>query len=208
MPQKKNMVFLPNGYDVEEMSDSKPATEPQQLKYFLYAGILYDTSILLFEEFVQQIGAIQNETPDLLNGLEFHFYITDREIFKSVVEKYQINCIKFFDHVSLAEIQIVIANSIGCMLFLPPKFEFSLSTKFYEYILHNKKLLVFTNPGEVGNIVQEHNLGYVMQPGAMKKPFQTALKEMTAANFVNQHTFNIANYSVGKLTEGIIPYLK
>lgn len=208
IPQKQNLIFLPNGYDVDEVSISNHSLNPDRIKYFLYAGILYDTSINLFEEFVQQIVVMQKETPDLLNEIQFHFYISDRGMFKNVVDKYRLDNIKFFDHVPLPEIQNVIANSIGCMLFLPPKFEFSLSTKFYEYISHNKKLLVFTNPGEVGNIVQQYNLGYVMHPGAMKNQFKLALKELNEPDFIHQHTFNITNYSVEKLAEVIIPYLQ
>jgi glycosyltransferase involved in cell wall biosynthesis len=209
-PHKKtNFTCIPNGFDPDEIRPVPQGSRNGAVKYFVYTGILYDISIRLFEEFLQQIEQVLKDSPKLLSDLEFHFYIPEQDVFKKEVlrrglEKY----VKFFNLVPLTEIQQVISNAYGCMLFLPPQFEFSLSTKFYEYVSYNKKILLFSNPGEVAQIIEQHHLGYVMLPGKMEIPFKKALSDLASGKELLQHTFPLSDYSIESLAKRIDTFLK
>lgn len=210
IPEKKqDFIYVPNGFDPDEMKFDRTANNSSSKKYFVYTGILYDISIHLFEEFLQQIQRLLTEDERLLKDTEFHFYIPEQEQFKKVVHKYRLDhVVKFFNQVPLKEIQAIIASSVGCMLFLPPRFEFSLSTKFYEYVSYDKKILLFSNPGEVAKIINQHQLGYVMLPGEMYKPFKKGMQDILSGAPLPPHTFNLGDYSVESLAGKIAPYFK
>ncbi len=202
--RQKDFIFVPNGYDKEEIVDEIPMEQYSGVKYFVYTGVLYDISIGLFEEFVLQLKEISDKNPLLLHNIEFHFYIPEQDQFKKIANKQNmIKYIKFFDQVPLREIQKVISNSIGGMLFLPPLFEFSLSTKFYEYVSHKKRILVFSNPGDVAKLVEKHQLGYAMLPGNMRLPLEKAIDELSTEQELPPHTFDLTEFETQALTSRI-----
>ncbi|MFL5752134.1 MAG: hypothetical protein ACJ76F_01910 [Bacteroidia bacterium] len=210
IPEKtQNFIFIPNGFDPDEINTALADKKKNALNYFVYTGILYDISIGLFNEFLLQVSELMREGSELLKNTEFHFYIPEQAQFKKSVEEHGLeNIVKFFDLVPLSEIQKIISQSSGGMLFLPPQFEFSLSTKFYEYVSYGKKILLFSNPGEVAEIIKKHGLGYVMLPGKMAEPFKTAIMDLNSGKELPEHTFNLQDYSIANLTEKIIPYFK
>ena len=94
------------------------------------------------------------------------------------------------------------------MLFLPPKYEFSLSTKFYEYVSKNKKIIVISYDGSTPDLIINNQLGYVVNPQNMYKDLENALCKLSALKDNTSSEFDLEKYSVETLAKTVRLYLK
>ncbi len=211
LPSEKNkFVTIPNGYDTDEVftSDAIVKTNKEKIKNIVFAGTLYDNVTGVFEEFVIAVNELGAEMPEVFSDIQFHFYIHRLPQFEKIVSNHNCRSVLFFDHLPLSKIQEVISQSYACILFLSPNYEFSLSTKFFEYLSKNKKILVFSKPGLTPDLIQKNNLGYVMTPTTIKKDLRLAITELSSGNYNSPHTFDIGSYTIGNISNSLKQYFK
>ena len=206
--EKKKFVTIPNGYDTDEVfaSETNTSSNKERKKNIVFAGTLYDNVTNGFEEFVIAVNELTAEMPEIFSDIQFQFYIHHLPQFEKIVSDHKCKSVHFFDHLPLSKIQEVISQSYACMLFLSPNYEFSLSTKFFEYLSKNKKILVFSKPGSTPDLIQKNNLGYVMTPSTIKKDLHNAITELAGGKYNSPHTFDIGSYTIENITNSLKQY--
>jgi glycosyltransferase involved in cell wall biosynthesis len=181
-----------NGFDSNDFvkADSSDKLSDNIVR-FVFAGNLYNGLDYILPEFVSAIKKISQ----LKKGqFEFRFFGSAPSYFIEAIK--EIDEIKFFGTVSLDRVHDEIRNGDYTMLFLPKDVLFSKSTKFYEYVSHEKPIIVFSDPGETGVYVEDEGIGFHCETGTiletLKAKLGNSIDETYYSNF-NSSQFDIAN---------------
>lgn len=145
---------IANGFDFDDVKAFKNANSIQNHR-LIFTGSLYDQSdhgFGLFRDFITKF-AIQY--PDLQN-LVADFYGSVPDKFRKQVQQQNVN---YNASIPLNEVYGELANSQACMLFLTDDINYSISTKFCEYLALGKPVVVFSKGGATAELVESHGLG-------------------------------------------------
>jgi glycosyltransferase involved in cell wall biosynthesis len=156
--QKHKFYTLDNGFDKEDFQNIKKKSDYSKTR-FLFAGTFYNKAINVFENFLTGLDRLKEKNKDFYYNLMFDFYGNIPLKIKEMADRHN-KIIKFNGLIPMYSVYEEIANSEYLMLFLMDEMNFSLSTKFYEYILQNKPVVLFANEGEAGKFIENKQIGY------------------------------------------------
>ncbi len=209
-------VTIPNGFDKEDFESVSelPKPDPDKIS-IVYAGTLYLNLQYILKPFFKALGEIKKNNLELYNKIKIEFIGNFPKEYEPFLKEYDIrDAVKLFPKLPLKEVFGKINNSNYCMLILNDVYNFSLSTKFYEYISRKKKILVVSNKGDSAEFIEKHKLGKWINP---KNAYEDLLKTLQPADGKNddlwESDLDINDFSIEKLTnklEGLInsPYAK
>ena len=204
VPQRKNsFLLIENGYDPDEITKGSILKNKNQKIKLIFAGTLYQNIEYIFEPFINALIKLKNENRALYELFEMEFYGEFPTQYKQLINKNNIEIIKTHNSIGLNEIQNKIAQADLGMLFLINDVNFSLSTKFFEYILANKKIVVFTSPGKTSDFIVKNKLGYAANPSTIYETLKLIFEDFKSNNLELNSSFDVEQYSIKQLTNKI-----
>ena len=203
---KKKAYTIPNGYDKEDLLEinTEKKTNKKTIS-FVFTGNLYNNIDNVFKPFCNAIIDVKNMYPELYKRLEFNFFGNHSHAHRQYVIKNNLYCITFHNAIPLKSTLEEINNSDYCMLFLNDIYAFSLSTKFYEYILLKKEIVLFSQWGKASEYIVENKLGYWIKPDdTLKDLLQLIRDHESGTQATRSEKFDYTQFSIEK----IIPRLE
>lgn len=208
-PQLKNQSekfkTIPNGFDLEDFPSIKESTNQHKLRLIL-AGTFYNESIHLLTELVEALNQIKNESPHLYQLMQFDFYGNVPTTFHSITQNHENIC--YQGKTSLSNMYIEISRSNLGMLFLMDQGNYSLSTKFYEYIALQKPVACFALQGNTIEFIEKNNIGYGLPKGNIKEALMRIVDDFTKNQLRSTKNFDLKTYDVKYLSQHFIEILK
>lgn len=196
---KTNCFTLINGFDDDDFSNIKNTNNNSSDNItFVYTGNLYTEIDYVFVPFCDALAKLKRENFEIYQTLKFNFYGNQPTNYKGIVNDKKLDIINFHPQVPLNDALMKISESNYCMLFLNKNYNFSLSTKFCEYIALNKKIVIFSNKGNASNYIVSKNLGFWLNPDTIYNDLLSILK------YKNSNTHDISDirssFSIKSLT--------
>lgn len=183
---------IPNGFDPMDKLSEEKIDSKNDLRFVL-SGTFYKKAIHVFKEFISELQKAKEVYPELHKASFEFFGDVDEEVKDLAKDESNV----FFQNaVSMQIAHEKIANSNGGLLFLTDDLTYSFSTKFYEYLLYNKKVLVFSKEGKTGNYVYDKGIGYRFFLGRMKEGFDSLIKDYRENNLSFPESFDLKSESI------------
>lgn len=199
-------ITLRNGFDRQDFPLlNQPRKDGNKLR-FIFTGTLYDKAMHLFPEFIAALDSIQQKQPEAYAMMQFDFYGKVPENFFSLVERHSI--IAFKGSLPLAQVYTEIAASDLGMLFLTDDLTYSLSTKFYEYMVSRKPVACFSKKGKTSDFIDQERIGYALNENNMEQTLLAIVEQRQQNNLRKVDQFDTSSYDISNLTEKILALLK
>jgi glycosyltransferase involved in cell wall biosynthesis len=144
---KKNVFTLPNGFDPEDITGTEMENK-RALKElnFVFAGTLYHNLNKILVPFLEALSKLKTNNKEIYETLHIKFYGLFPKEYLKLLEYFNLtDVIKVKGEVGLTEAYKKIAKADACLLILNDAYNFSLSTKFCEYIGFRKKIIVVSS---------------------------------------------------------------
>ncbi len=200
-------VAIPNGLDKEDFSINDNVIKEDGKLKFIFGGTFYTKALHVFKEFCEDLLQLKTSYPNIYKELQFDFYGTIPDEFNYISK--EVDIIKFYGQVSKDKIYEMISESDIPMLFLTDDMNYSLSTKFYEYIYHKKTIAIFSKKGDAGKYVEENGIGYACFMGDIYNSLLNIHTDWKNNQLRFNNKYDISKHDVESLTqEKIIPLLK
>ena len=145
---------IANGFDFDDVAAFTDSESVQNMR-MIFTGSLYDKSDHGFGLFKDFMTSFSTEN-DSLNNLKADFYGNVPDKFKHALQQ---SNVRYNKSIPLNEVYAELANSQACMLFLTDDINYSISTKFCEYLALGKPVVVFSKGGATAELVESHGLG-------------------------------------------------
>ena len=184
---KEKFKTIPNGYDVDDL---EIAVDKQSNNSIVFAGTFYQDATQKFYNFINALNEVKKTNPSLLNEFNFIFYSQFNFEYKHFIKNLPI---EVKPPISLSSIHKVISKSRACMLFLSNDINYSLSTKFCEYIAYQKPVVVFSNKGYTADFVKKNDLGYAVNDENIVSDLTKALDELKKNNYTSDYNYEQYN---------------
>lgn len=191
---------LNNGFDKEDFVTVSTSNNghPNRIQ-FIYAGAIYEETEYILDPFFDAINQLSS-VPGIQDKVSFNFYCDIDDKYKNKISGNSI--MKIFKPVSLTEIHQIINTNDACMLFLTKDMRDSFSTKFYEYVFHEKFILVFSEKGETGCFVEKNKIGLHISPQDILTKITEIINNPNSIKFNKE--FNSSTFDVRNITNSII----
>ncbi len=195
---KDKFITVPNGYDSSETvvdANTNIVLNKSRLN-FVFTGSYYDQAIYLFDLLITAVKKNIQLNPK--NEFHFHFFGSGMKPLQAKVKLEKLEAYFTFGQLdTIAKVNSVIAQADYCTLFLTDDINYSLSTKFCEYIKFKKPIVVFAKDGYTGTFVEKNKLGYFVQNEHMFSQLQDIICQPN--KFIFPNDFDIEQFSVERL---------
>lgn len=201
---------IDNGFDKDDFADVSirngiPETGKIQ---FLFAGSFYPGAQHILEDFIDSLTRLKESHPEVYHQLSFTFFGGVPDFFHTTIAPHK-EILQHGGTISLNEVYQKIAESNFMTLFLLDEMNYSLSTKFYEYISQNKPVVVFARGGSAGEFVRDNNLGYFADFGHMDHTLIELVKEYNSGlRFNPKNQVDTSLFDVENLTQRVIKVIE
>lgn len=200
---------LPNGFDTEDFG-SKPQliqTTNSHTINIVFAGTFYTKSVHVFEKLIKSMLKLEEEFPEKKGFLSFTFIGSITDAINPYFEAYP-HILKFLGKKSLQETYQIIAEADACALFLTDDLNYSFSTKFYEYLGMQKKIITFSKvKGNNAKFIEQNKLGFALCFDSI----DDVLKDFYFSDKLQRQeknpTFDREQYNVKNLTKTLETFL-
>jgi hypothetical protein len=194
-------VTLPNGFEEDFFHTGTNLIKLESEKVnIVFTGSFYDNAFYLFRNLIDTISQLKNNS-----RVKFYFIGSNFESLVKYVSNSNVKDLFYFDKVaSSAEVDLVLQQATYSMLFLTDDINYSLSTKFCEYIKHRKPILLFSKEGFTSNCIIDNNLGWHITDDNINQVLDQII---SGPEKVFPNNFDVNQFSVGKITEDLINLL-
>lgn len=158
-----NCLTIANGYDKEDFKTPQITNKNNGFINLLFSGSFYSGAEYLLNDLNSALLKLKNENSKLYNKIKIKF-IGNIPFSTNFYVKSNPSIFQFVGKIKLQETVKAINNSDGCLLFLTDDINYSLSTKFCEYLFCQKPILVFSKPGKTSDFINKNNLGVSVSP--------------------------------------------
>ncbi len=188
-------ITLPNGYDHEEtgIRNDDNLKLSQDYINLAFTGTFYGQAQYLFKALIEALN------DDRLQKFRFYFFGNGLDAIKNMVPPALANRFVFGYYSDVKQVNSLIAQCDLAMLFLTDDINYSLSTKFCEYIKFRKKTIVFSKPGFTAYFVTENKIGYHIGEDNMRNNLLKIVEDFENDNKFPE-TFNVEEFSIKNLT--------
>ena len=196
-------VTLNNGFDPNENASVEiPQLEMSQEKVNLvFTGSFYDKATNRFQLLLECL-----QKNDYQN-LHFYFFGPGNRNLKNLVPKELTKKFTFGSFDKISQVNGLINQADYAMLFLTDDINYSLSTKFCEYIKLKKKILVFSKPGFTGVYVEENQIGYQIHENNMDAVLEKLNSQGKDDKFFPE-SFDVSAFSLEILSNQLLQILQ
>jgi glycosyltransferase involved in cell wall biosynthesis len=207
--RESHFFTITNGYDPSEISlvnENTALTKTKSDKMrFVYTGSLYPSIEYVFIPFADSLVKIRNTNPELYLKLSFDFYGSAATEMREIIEERNLDdIVKMKGWVSSAEIGKEIENADACLLFFAADHAFSMNTKLFEYLARKKPVVLFSNPGETPDFLQQNKLGYAIVPEKAEAELLRIIQLHFSSGLEIDSEFDLTRYSVPAITHQLI----
>lgn len=205
----ENIRVLPHAWDADKFPEHISENRPGKCR-FIFGGSIHLFNIdTLFIPLLEALCRLRSENPDLLNMLKFDFYspvaLHQERILQWQLEK----VVQFHSPVSQSEFINEMTRSTYLMIFLPSHLKNFRITKCAEYLPLRKPIILFSEPGEVSQWLEENKLGSVITPGvSMAKEIENLAEEYKKGNPGFNRQYDISSCSFENVTKELIRLFK
>lgn len=204
-PNKKISSFevLPNGYDLDDLKHVTHGESIKEIIKIVFAGSFYPTAEKYLDQFIIGYSKYLEISKERIISYQFDFYGSFSESIKSKLS--EIPSVSLHNNVSLDKIHQVFADSDYALLFVTDDINYSISTKFCEYVLHNLPIIIFGKRGFTMNFVEEHKLGWGIESSDNWISVLEKLEKLRLSNeYFQMETNSISHLNLDFLTEKLI----
>lgn len=210
-PEQSGKFFsLDNGFDPEDFTSVPAITHREksdEIK-FLFAGSFYQGAEHILEDFTKSLDRIRDTHPEIYTRLQFNFYGKKPEFFDKLTSNHK-NTVVHGGTIPLKDVYQKIAESDFMTLFLLDEMNYSLSTKFYEYISQNKPVVIFAKGGDAGRFVEDNKLGYFADFGQVENTLLQLVKDRdNGVVFSPEKEIDTTQFSIPHLTDRLIEIIE
>lgn len=200
-------ITIPNGFDYEDFKVEHTGSSSVNDKIkFVFTGTLYERTRHILEELVSVLQNIKSSDSELYDLLKFDFYGKVPDWFFEVTNP----CEEKFNYggeIELSAVYSKISESDVCCLFLTDDLAYSRSTKFYEYLIAGKPLVVFSKDGETAQFISRNNIGYSCISGHMKDGIYSIYNDWRSKCLKRNPDFDISDWDVKRLADKVVSIL-
>ena len=205
--RKNNCNTLLNGFDPDDFHQAAfPIKKQEEVLRFVFTGTLYLNSENVFHPFIDALKKIKENKRSSYQKLKFDFFGSISETYKQYVKSQGVEIINFHPSLTKKEVYQKIAAADVCLLFLNDVYNFSMSTKFYEYLSQHKKILLISHEGTTANFIQEHELGFWLNPKNAEEDLLNALKYFKSGTSWTSK-LDIQQFSISNITKALEKFL-
>lgn len=211
-PDEAGKFFtIDNGFDREDFTvenEQSAPTDGHNKIRFLFAGSFYQGAAHILEDFAKSLSEIKSKSPETYKRLEFIFHGKKPDFFDRTLKGHEAIA-KHKGMIPLQDVYQKIAHSDFMMLFLLDEMNYSLSTKFYEYISQNKPIVVFAKGGDAGRFVEDNKLGYFANYGQMTEKLIELVRDRdNGVQFSPNQQIDTSQYEVTQLSKKLIDIIE
>ncbi|MCH8902356.1 MAG: hypothetical protein IIA45_00330 [Bacteroidetes bacterium] len=203
---KNKFVTIVNGFDRHDLPEKTNEKIPGDKLRLIFTGTLYIKAMHLFQEFIGALNNIKKNSPHLYKIFQFDFYGDVPDSFFDLVQNHE--AIRYGGVIPLDQVHYKIARSHLGMLFLTDDLNYSFSTKFYEYLANDTPIVCFSKKGKTSEFIAENKIGYALNENQIEKSLLDILEHHENNILLSVDHFDISEYEISKLTQGIIQLLK
>ena len=202
----KKIHTIYNGYDPVEYSDKITSSNTGEKIKFIVAGNYYDASVHHIKSLVKALAILQKEQGPLYAKLQFDFYGSAPNSFHELIADER----AIADHGFIPSEKVAekLSEADVAMLFLIDGFNYSLSTKFFEYIAMDKPIMMFAKEGDSSNFILENEIGWHFTEEGAKSIFQEIRNQKEKSQLKLNPEFNKEQFSLRKLTDQVEEIIK
>jgi len=194
-PTFDQFYTLPNGFDEDELNISQ--REVTNKVTFVFAGSFYDNTHHYIAIICAAIEKYIHNHKD--SQPEFVFYGPNYHVVKNLIPEHLNAFFKFGYEKDKSIVNKLILNADYCMLFLSDDINYSLSTKFCEYIAFKKPILLFSTPGITADFINMNKLGvHIQNISEVNKVIDLFNKE---AIMGFPESFDVSKFSIKNITK-------
>jgi len=194
-------VTLPNGFDDDFSQARKNTVKLESDKInIVFSGSFYDNAFYLFKNLIDTISLLDNKSK-----VKFYYIGSNFESLIKYAANSSVKDLFYFGKVdSSAEVDLILQQATYSMLFLTDDINYSLSTKFCEYIKHRKPILLFSKEGFTSKYIIDNDLGWHVSESninqVMNHIINSPVKEFPKG-------FDVDQFSISKITSDLIALL-
>lgn len=193
-------VHLPNGFDEFESFKQLYQKSKSGKIQFVFAGTLYQDAEYVFKDFILLLDNLKRENISIYEQIQFDFYGDILENHKRYFKKHP-DVLKLNKSVPLNEMLKTLAKADFSMVFLTDFMNYTLNTKFLEAINQGNKVLVFSSPGYLEDLVEKNRIGYSMTKEKMLNSFNQCIIDYNNDNHkIKDLPIKISGLEVKELT--------
>jgi len=204
----KKFIAIPNGFDSEDFVHKAYKVSSGKEKGFItvtFAGTFYDKSIHVLEKLIDSVNQIKADQSLGKNLLKFIFLGSMPQKAKDLVEANS-HSFTFLGKKNLHQTYELLANADYCSLFLTDDLNYSLSTKFYEYLAMQKPIISFSREkGANAKFIEKHGVGIGVDFSTMPSVISSLMRGETIVAFksnIDYSAFDVKN--LAKKVEDIL----
>ncbi len=207
--EKENLqiITLHNGFDPADFNFETKTQESEKTR-FIFAGSLYPGTEYAWLPFLQALHDLKKNYPDIEALMQFDFYGQLPHSFIKQVKEFNLQSIQIHGQVPLLKIHEEISKSQYCLLFLNRSLNFSLSTKFFEYLAFNRMIVVCGESGATSAFVKNKGIGYGFEPQKMLPGFLELMKDFDSGKIQPNASFDRNTFSLPEITKKLDEILK
>ena len=158
--EAKNIALIENGYDLDDLTINQSLKTNENVIRLIFAGTFYTDAYEYLELFVSGLNYYLSTRPNSRIEFKVDFYGAIDIEFENYINK--VDCIEHHGKVSLNQVYQKLQIADYGLLFLSNEINYSISTKFCEYVLYNKPLIVFGSLGFTTTFVDSNELGWAI----------------------------------------------
>jgi glycosyltransferase involved in cell wall biosynthesis len=199
----RKFVMLPNGFDPEDFRRQKRNGNPNRKEgiTIIFAGTFYDKSVHVLEKLVETVKNLEKQEPAKKGFLKFVFIGSMPQQARTLVDAHE-PAFAFLGKKNLEEAYELLAAADYCSLFLTDDLNYSLSTKFYEYLALQKPILSFSKEkGANATFIEEKKIGLGIDFLTMPDVIARLMNGQSVLEFAPQ--LDIEEFNVKKLTDKV-----
>jgi glycosyltransferase involved in cell wall biosynthesis len=179
-PRKQSHTLI-NGFDPSDKAkEQRPAVADDRSIHLVFAGTLYNSLGDAVTGLVSGLRSYNDSSRDDARKVVLHLagsipsaYSAQFAALKGLPKVE----VREAGKITLEQTQQLIASAGMCVLIIARGFEFSFSTKFLEYVMNEKPLLVISEEGALPEFVRNQRIGYTLTPAQLTSELAPLLRE-------------------------------
>lgn len=196
-PQFKNkFVHIPHFFDPEELI-VLPKTKSKKIRLIMYGNIYHN-----IEEYIEKFAQIiSNYKEEIILDI-----YTDKHQHEKTFKDHGAMNVAFYNQIPSKDLFKKFENYDYVLLFNPKYNVNNISTKFYEIISTKTPIILFCEKGIGPDFLTKNNLGLHGDLDSATELFEKIVAGKT--NLVYNNTYDISNFSLSSITQGISEILE
>lgn len=190
---------ISNGFDKNDYSNlnNTEITINDKIE-IIFAGTFYGKAKYILNNLV---NVLKNNN-ELSLKISFNFY---GDMPNDCLELIKLipSCCKYHGVIALENTFEKITKHNYAALFLTDDLTYSISTKFFEYLMLKKPILVFSKPGNTANFIVNENLGFAISVDNMENDLLHFIKNAKEFKLNNSIDHLLNKYNVENITQEI-----